>query len=54
MILRVSQMSFDKWLDVSARFMSEVNYILDHLNLEVKMINQLIPKVETTSKHKYD
>ena len=34
--------------------MSEVNYVLDRSNLEVRMIDRTIPKVENTSEHKYD
>ena len=33
--------------------MSEVNYVLDRSNLEVRMIDRTIPKVENASEHKY-
>ena len=47
-------MGFDKWSDVNSKFTNKVNYVLSRLNLEIKTINQIISKVENTSKHKYN
>ena len=54
MTQQVLRMGYDKLLDVNAWFISKMNYVLDCLNLEVKMINQTLPKVKNTSKHKYN
>ena len=34
-------MGSDKWLDVSAWFTSEINYVIDYLELKVRTINQI-------------
>ena len=36
------------------QFISQVNYVVDYLNLEVKMIDQMILKVENIFKHNYN
>ena len=47
-------MASDKWLDINKWFISEVvNYVLNRLNFEVKTIDQIIPKIKNTFKHKY-
>ena len=42
----VLQIGLNEWLDINAWFKSEMNYILDRSNLEVKTIDQIISKVE--------
>ena len=39
-------MCLDEWLDISMSFISEINYVLDRLNLKVKMINWKISKAK--------
>ena len=47
-------MALDEWTNMSVWFISEVNYILEHLDLKIKTINQMILKIKNTSKYKYN
>ena len=52
---QVLQSDLDRWLNAGAWFISEVNYVLDHLYPEVSENGWgIIPKEENPSQHKYD
>ena len=47
-------MGSDESLNLTEWFISKMNYVLDCLDFKLKMINQIIPKIENIFEYKYD